>query len=212
LGAGLIYRSAAGYALLMRGLYGRHYDDRSRVLAALVPPGASVLDLCCGPGFLYERHLRAQRVQYLGLDINARFIARLRALGGTGRVCDLRRPGALPKADVVIMQASLYHFLPDVGPLLARMERAARRRVIIAEPIKNVSSSRNRLLAALARWQTDPGLGTPPGRFDEPMLDRTLGSRPCRARQAFLIPGGREKVYVLDVEGDVDLSACPAAP
>lgn len=199
MGAGLIYRSAAAYELLMLVLYGRYYGGRSRVLAELVPAGASVLDLCCGPGFLYERHLREKGVRYLGLDVNPRFIARVQRLGGTGRVCDLRQAEALPPADVVVMQSSLYHFLPDVEPLLERMERAARHRVIIAEPIRNAASSRNRLLAALARWQTDPGVGEAPRRFDEALLDRVLGARPCQARRSFPIPGGREKVYVLDV-------------
>lgn len=199
MGAGLIYRNAAVYELLMLALYGRHYPNRSRVLAELVPAGARVLELCCGPGFLYERYLRAKGVRYLGLDINPRFIARVRGLGGAGCVYDLRQTEALPSADVVIMQASLYHFLPDVEPLLERMERAARYRVIIAEPIRNVSSSRNPLVAALARWQTDPGVGGPSQRFDEALLDRVLGGRPCRAQHSFPIPGGREKVYVLDV-------------
>ena len=195
----MIYRSAAVYDLLMRVLYGRHHRARSRVLADLIPQGASVLDLCCGPGFLYERHLRARGVTYLGLDLNPRFVARVRRLGGEGRVCDLREPGDLPKADVVVMQSSLYHFLPDVDPVLDRMERAARRLVIVAEPIRNAASSRNPLLAALARWQTDPGVGAQAKRFDEAMLDRVLGTRPCRARRSFTIPGGREKVFVLEV-------------
>ncbi len=49
----LIYRSATGYELVMRALYGRHYADRMQAVAEQVPPGASVLELCCGPGTLY---------------------------------------------------------------------------------------------------------------------------------------------------------------
>src|SRR5262249_17320613 len=89
--------------------------------------------------------------------------------------------------------------LPDVDPLLDRMERAARRLVIVAEPIRNAASSRNPLVAALARWQTDPGVGAPAKRVDEAMLDRVLGAGACRTPRSFTIPGGREKVYVLEV-------------
>src|SRR5436305_14222025 len=51
----LIYRSALGYELVMRALYGRHYAERMRAVAAEVPHGSSVLELCCGPATLYKR-------------------------------------------------------------------------------------------------------------------------------------------------------------
>ena len=55
----LIYRNAALYEAIMRMLYGRHYRDRLAAVAAQVPNGATVVELCCGPGTLYERHLSA---------------------------------------------------------------------------------------------------------------------------------------------------------
>ncbi len=194
--AGLIYRSGFMYDMLIRLLYRNHYAARSQTLADLIPAGSSVLELCCGPGLLYERYLRAKAVSYLGLDLNPRFVARVRRLGGQGQVHDLRRGDELPTADIVLMQASLYHFLPHVEPLIERMERAARDRLIIAEPIRNLAASRNPFLGALARHLTDPGDGKPPHRFDEARLDELLGPRACRS---FLIPGGREKVYVCDL-------------
>ena len=45
----LIYRSAATYELVMRVLYGRHYQARLDVIAEQVRPGATVLELCPGP-------------------------------------------------------------------------------------------------------------------------------------------------------------------
>ena len=66
---------------------------------------------------------------------------------------------ALPPADYVVMQASLYHFLPDPGPLVDRMLRAARCRVIIAEPVRNLATSGVPWVSRLARRQTDPGTG-----------------------------------------------------
>ncbi len=69
-GTSLIYRSAAGYELLMRALYGRHYVDRMQRGGRTGPPGASVLELCCGPGTLYTRYLRERVGGYIGLDVN----------------------------------------------------------------------------------------------------------------------------------------------
>jgi hypothetical protein len=57
------------------------------------------------------------------------------------------------------------------------------------------------VLSRLARRHTDAGLGAVPGRFDEAMLDRLVASLSIRPRHVFLIPGGREKVYVFDVRG-----------
>jgi SAM-dependent methyltransferase len=196
---GVVYRTAIGYELLMRALYGRHYRARLRAVADLIPGGATVLDLCCGPGTLYRRHLRARGVAYTGVDINPRFIERVRRLGGEGLVRDLHQDIELPPADYVVMQASLYHFLPDPAPLLGRMERAARRGVIIAEPIRNLASAGNPVVAALAGRLADPGTGAQPLRCDEAMLDRLLGGPRTPPARSHFIPGGREKVYVLNV-------------
>src|SRR5713101_4008912 len=127
----LIYKNTSMYELAMLLLYGRHYPSRYRAIADLIPSGSSVLDLCCGPALLYHRCLRAKSIQYTGLDLNAKFIDRLIRWGGCGQIWDLRSEEPLPSADYVIMQASLYHFLPDASPVVNRMLRAARKQVII---------------------------------------------------------------------------------
>jgi SAM-dependent methyltransferase len=192
----LLYRSERAYLLVMRALYGRHYEARYRALADLIAPGAEVLDLCCGPGILYRRYLRPKGVDYRGLDINPRFVARLRSLDVRAEQADLRGPAPLPRADVVVMQASLYHFLPDPEPVLARMLASARRQVLIAEPVRNLSSSRFGLIAALGRHATGVA-GAGSERFDEASLDALMDRYADRVERRFLIPGGREKVYLL---------------
>jgi SAM-dependent methyltransferase len=192
----LLYRSEVAYALIMRGLYGRHYDARYRAVAELVPAGADVLDVCCGPAILYRRYLRRRNVAYRGLDVSGRFVQRLRRIGLTAEVWDVSQPRALPRADVVIMQASLYHFLADPHPVIDRLRAAARDKVIISEPVRNLTSSRVQVLAALGRRATRIGsAGTE--RFDEPMLDSLMQDYAPAVRERVLIPGGREKVYVL---------------
>jgi SAM-dependent methyltransferase len=194
----LIYRSSAGYELVMRILYGRYYAERMRAVAAEVPQGASVLELCCGPGTLYQRHLRGRVSSYIGLDVNERFVDSLRAQGIDARQVDLGAPAlSLPRADVALMQASLYHFLPRPEPILERMLAAAHRRVIISEPIRNLSSSANPLIGRLGRGASDPGTGDGEQRFSEASLDALLDRYSHLVARSFLIPGGREKVYVL---------------
>jgi SAM-dependent methyltransferase len=198
LAASLVYRNTLVYESVMIGLYGRHYGARYRAIAELIPGGSSVLELCCGPGILHDRYLRAKGVDYTGLDINPRFIARVCRHGGRGIVRDLHRDEPLPPADVVVMQASLYQFLPDAAPIVRRMLEAAREQVIIAEPVRNLSSSRFGMLAALAGRQADAGLGTRPLRFTRETLAAFFEGLALRPRRWFPIPGGREDVYVFD--------------
>ncbi|HUO69590.1 MAG TPA: methyltransferase domain-containing protein [Solirubrobacteraceae bacterium] len=194
----IIYRSAAGYELVMRALYGRHYAARMRAVAAQVPDGASVLELCCGPGTLYRRYLRERVGGYVGLDLNEGFVAGLQDAGIDARTLDLTdATEPLPEADVVLIQASLYHFLPNARSLLERMLAAARDRVIVSEPIRNLASSELPLVRALGRRGSDPGAGGHEQRFTEETLDALMAPYRDRVRYAFLIPGGREKVYVL---------------
>ena len=194
----LVYRNPWFYEAAMFVLYGRHYSSRYQAVAAEIPEGSRVLDLGCGPGVLYQHYLRRKSVDYTGLDINSRFVARVGRLGGRGIVWDLNDDRALPAADFVVMQASLYQFLPDAAPVVRRMIAAARRGVVIAEPIRNLATSRIPLVAALAQQHTDPGLGAPPRRFTEPDLDAFMGSFPVQSLRSFLIPGGREKVFILE--------------
>ncbi len=135
---------------------------------------------------------------YIGLDVNEAFVAKLRGAGVDARVMDLSDPrAALPGADVAIIHASLYHFLPDAGSLLDRMLAAAAERVVVAEPIRNLSTSRLPGVGVLGRRAADPGVGGHEQRFTEATLDQLMAGYAERVRSAFLIPGGREKVYVL---------------
>lgn len=195
----VIYRSPRGYELLMRLLYGRHYEDRMRAVAAEVPAGATVLELCCGPGTLYNRYLRDRVGSYVGLDVNERFVRELREQGVDARLLDLAaHDQPLPRARVALIQASLYHFLPDAAALIERMLEAAEDRVIVSEPIRNLASSGLPLVGALGRRAADPGVGGHEQRFSEETLAALMQGLRAPVLREFAVPGGREKVYVLD--------------
>jgi SAM-dependent methyltransferase len=201
LSTSLIYRSAIAYELAMLAIYGRHYRSRLTVIAGLIPAGASVLELCCGPGRLYTSFLRKKGVLYTGLDANPRFIRHLRGKaarnGVTGLVFDLNSSRRLPLAEYAVMQASLYHFLPDASAVIESMLLCSRREVIISEPIRNLSSSGSPLIAEAGRRMTDPGSGNHIERFTELTLDDLMSRYEAQFARSFLIAGGREKVYVL---------------
>jgi len=182
----------------MLALYRRYYSARYEAVADLIPSGAEVMELCCGPGILYDRFLRHKNVQYRGLDISKDFISDLIQRGVTAEQWDLHSDRPLPRAAYVVMQGSLYHFLPNAAPVLDRMLEAADKEVIIAEPIKNLSSSKIPMIARLSRKLTELRGGSSAGRFVEKTLDELAGRYGSLLRHSFLAPGGREKIYVFD--------------
>src|SRR5581483_10793562 len=194
----ILYRKSLLYELTMVMLYGRYYTARYQAIADLVPAHSSVLDLCCGPGVLYERFLRRKGVHYTGLDVSQSFVDRVNRIVARGRVWDVAKRNALPPADYVIMQGALYQFLPEPGPVVERMLEAARKQVIIAEPVRNLADSNIPLANSFARHFTRTGNGASSGRFTEVTLDLFFNAYMPRVSSAFLIPGGREKVFVLD--------------
>jgi len=174
----LLYKNAAVYNLVMRLLYGRHYASRCTRISQLIPAGSTVLDLCCGSAVLYHRHLRQKSVAYTGLDINPRFVKALEERGIPGILWDVRSNAALPGADFVVMQASLYHFFPNASRVIDRMLEAARKKVIIAEPIQNLATSKLPIISAIAGRLSGPVVSSIPQRFTEATLDRSF----CRIR------------------------------
>jgi Ribosomal RNA methyltransferase (FmrO) len=198
LSTAFIYKSSVGYELVMRLLYGRYYASRYRVLAELIPDDATVLDVCCGPATLYRRYLRSKSVRYTGFDVNGRYMRSLSAIGARGEVCDVSQVPSLPPAEIVVMQASLYHFLPDARPMVEKMLVSTTHSVIISEPVRNLADSSNRLIASSARWLTNAGDGPERNRFTELTLDELFAPYQSLISRSFLIPGGREKVFVLE--------------
>ena len=193
----LIYRYPFLYQIVMRVLYGRHYRARSLAIADLIEPRSSVLDLCCGSGLLYHHYLRPKNITYTGLDASRPFIEALNKQGVHALEWDLQSAAPLPRADYVTMQSSLCYFLPDPVPVIERMLAAANKVVIIAEPIRNLSTSRSPLVAKIAVKLSGPGGDRAAQRFNEQSLDKLFASFSSRLIRSFKIPGGREKVYVL---------------
>ena len=196
-----IYRSAWLYEAFLLVRYRAEYRERSKAIATLIPAGSSVVDLCCGPATLYFSHLRYKRVSYTGLDINPGFVARLSSRGVTASVWDVTADAALPTADYVVMQGSLYHFLPNPYPVVDRMLAAARKNVLLTEPVRNLADSQNPLIAWLARKLTNPGTGDQPNRFDPPLFQAFLDHYQAAEQVVDFYPiaGGRERLCILGV-------------
>ncbi len=129
----------------MRLLYIGTYHERYEAVARRVPEGASVVEFCCGCGYLYEKFLAQKHVGYIGVDLLPRMLSRLRKLGVPVIAGDLLSMQT-PAADICVMLGSLYHFHPKEGVLLGAMARSGR--AILLEPVKNHSFDGN----PISRW------------------------------------------------------------
>ncbi|NKB89642.1 MAG: hypothetical protein GKS06_15605 [Acidobacteria bacterium] len=159
-----IFWSVGAYRLSER-LLGAATKRPFNQVVDLIPGGASVTDLCCGPADLYTKHLRSKSCRYVGLDFNGHFRRALRREGVDYRF--IRLPDdPIPPADYVVMCSSFYHFRACEDSLLERMRAAAAQRVIIAEPTSNLTNHSFRPLGRIANLLTKPGVGRHDFRHD----------------------------------------------
>lgn len=165
LGKSPLYWTGLGYDLTMRLLYRGEYARVYSDVAELIPPGESVVDVCCGTTLLYRRFLRERGGEYLGLDCNGHFVMAARYRGAAVRLFNLTTE-SVPAADNVVMCSSLYQFYESRDEVFAKLMAAARRKVIISEPVRNIAASSFAPIASLGRFFTNPGFGDSRHRFD----------------------------------------------
>src|SRR2546425_3867626 len=150
-----IYHSPTLYRLTTRIGYGPDYAARYTLIADVIRAPGDMLELCCGDLALH-RHLEARGLlkSYIGLEHSGAMLKLARRHGVDVRAFDVRSGDPVPTADTVIMQASLYQFHDIADTLLPRLYAAARRLLVIAEPVRNLSQSRRRSVRWLARALT----------------------------------------------------------
>jgi hypothetical protein len=193
----LIYAHPSVYQLLMRLIYGSGFAARYSAISDLIPDGADVFEACAGDAYLYRRYLKARGVRYRAGEFNDSFLDHARAQGIDMQRFDLRQD-EVPHADIVILHASLYQFMPDHAAVVGRLRAAARHTLIVSEPVRNLSSSPHPLIRWIATRSADPGSGHKAQRFDETSLDAFFAEHYSQhVLQSALIPGGREKIYCL---------------
>jgi trans-aconitate methyltransferase len=199
----LIYSNRILYQLAIRFLYGNHYQDRYRALADIIPEQCSVVDLCCGDCYLYTHYLKSKKVSYLGLDLSPSFVAAAHKQGINARRFDVW-VDPIPAADIIMMEGSLYQFIPHADQVIQRMLASAKQKVLVAEPINNLSTAAIPVLAAIGRLTPRPCSGANPfaGRrfVQQSMLD--LFNSFEAFDHYFLIPGGREMVGIFIKHSD----------
>jgi hypothetical protein len=150
---------------------------------------------------LYTNFLNKKSIRYIALDNSPYFLR-----WGQKNGIDYRKVNVffdeIPKGDVVVIMASLYQFIPREKEILQKLVCSARQKLIISEPISNLSSSQIGIIARIANRLTTPFevsdqfIGE---RFNEERLISLLTSFPGY-QHSTKIPGDREIVSVISGE------------
>jgi hypothetical protein len=198
----VLYRNSWLYHTVLAAAYGRRRQDRFRAVAAWVPEGATVLDVCSGDGTLAQ-HLPLS-VRYHGLDRSPAFVAAGRRRGRRIDRFDLRTD-QLPRAEIVICQISLYQFHPDTEATVKRLFDAAERRLIITESVRSLAQSRWPPLAALGDWALRvEGMSESRFRHTPNSLHEVFRPYAPRLRHQGAIAGGRDWLFVVETGREQD--------
>lgn len=191
-----MYQDTRVYALVMKMIYGPRFGARYRDVAAHIPDGVHVVEVAPGDARLYREHLRGRVASYLGLEISPAFLNKAKKRGIPFQRCDIRHD-PVPEADVIVMQAALYQFIPRHQEILRKMIDAARMRVIVAEPIRHEVADKHKAVEKLAGWLTTPP--APTGyhgrRFDHQEMEEIFGQMP-EFEEMKVAAGGMERLAV----------------
>ena len=156
----------------MRLLHGRDHEERYRKITEMIPEGAEVLELCAGDCRLYEKYLRVKKCKYLASDINKNFIRYARRKKINVKKINLFKD-KIPKSDFIVIQASLYQFIPNHKIICDKILNSTKKKLIISESIiRNLATSNNPVISFIAKRINNPGDGYKTERFNEKMLER----------------------------------------
>ncbi len=190
-----IYWHPLLYESSIRLIYGRNYKERFCAVADFIDEGESVVDLCAGDCAVFRYALRDKHVDYIACDINETFLTWAERREISTKRLDVI-DDALPEADCVIMMGSLCQFIPNEKNVIQKMINAARRRVILTEPVRNWSQSPWTIVRWLGRFGSSLETGEAPHRFTQETLTPVLKS--SGFQPIHLICGQRELIAVFD--------------
>lgn len=125
--------------------------------------GLSVLDICSGDGTLRKY---IAKNPYQAIDRNPAFVAYLERHGVKAQLGNALEM-SWPAADCLVLIEGLYHFLPDVDPLMKKVMEYPFRKFIISESVEHVAHSRWSWLTRFSHWATRVDHEHYPERFDE---------------------------------------------
>ena len=156
----MVYWHPVTYRLIEKLIYGRTYRYHYEALAHEIDT-MDLLELCCGDCQILDFY---RGKSYQGIDINPAFVEHA-VRRGLDVICKDIVKYDIPKAECILIHNSLYQFYPQHEALIARALENTTKKLIISEPVVNLSCSSNRFVAALAKRLTSMGGSVSTKRF-----------------------------------------------
>jgi hypothetical protein len=167
-----IYRHILLYRIIMNLLYLGKYKKRfGDIIALFEKEDRIIVELCFGDIYIAS-HCRKTGKAWTGYDMNKSFVAHATNKGFSAEAVDVITMESLPPADVCIMAGSLYHFHDFMDKLFLLM-LASTRKIIISEPVKNITSSHG-MAGKIAACLSNAGKGREQFRFNHESLKEIL--------------------------------------
>ena len=107
----------------------------------MAPEDRRIIELCFGDIYIAEYCNKSFR-QWTGYNINEVFVNYALKRGHHAVQADILSMEKLPQANVLIFAGSLYHFNENLHQLWQLMTSCAPK-IILSEPIKNITSAKN---------------------------------------------------------------------
>lgn len=183
------------YSLLIKLSFKTSYQKRYEVISNLINTNSSVVDICCGDCKVFD-YLKDKKIDYLGLDFNSYFVKNAKKRRINAREFNIHKD-EIPKSEYILIQASLYQFIPKHDKILQKLFDAATKYLVISEPIVNYGNSKSKIISCISKILNNPGDGVKPYRFTLDTLKRALEPFKKNIVKEFLISNNMEYLVLI---------------
>lgn len=184
------------YQQTIKLLYGKYYKIRYEKLCDYFPENIQLLEVCAGDAFLFQNYLKEKNIHYTALEFNKIFVKSMRSKGIQAYHADLESD-PIPDSDYILMQGSLYHFIPEPQKIIEKLFNACKSKLIISESIGNVSNSSSKIISLVATMLSDAGKGQSGIKFTEESLRKAFQPFESHIEEMNVSPESKEMIIVL---------------
>jgi hypothetical protein len=103
----------------------------------------------------------------------------------------------IPKTDYILMQGSLYHFIPEEKNLIQKLLEACNKEIIISESVDNLSNSESKIKSFLAEQFSKAKTGQSKLKFTTKTLSETFSEFKNQIKVWEEEPDSKEIIIVL---------------
>lgn len=184
------------YHTAMKWSYGDKFLRRYEALAGHIPENSELLELCMGDAWFYRHYLAGKGISYRCADINPVFVKAALEMGLNAQLLNMITD-PIPVADYILLQGSLYHFIPGEQQMIVRLFEACRKALIISESTDNLSNAANPVKAKLGEYLSKAKAGQSKQKFTRDTLRQAFGPFEAHIAVWEELPANRETIIVL---------------